>query len=300
MLRWRLLSAAIILAALSGLFWLDHAWNWDRPGVWLAPLVLALAALAVAEMLDLFAAAKHFPSAPAAYLGTLAVVAASCAPVLWTIYPADCPLGKLGWPLAALALGVMLAFAFEMRRYREPGRAILNVSLGVFIMAYVGFSLSFFAALRLFGGSDSAKGLAALLSLAIVVKSADTGAYAFGRAFGRHKLCPLLSPGKTVEGAIGGLATACLASWLSFSYLFPWLFATGNAGPPWWACLAYGLVLAVAGMIGDLSESLIKRDAGRKDSSRWLPGLGGVLDVLDSLLLAAPPAYLCWVAELVW
>lgn len=295
MLRWRLLSAAIILAALSGLFWLDHAGN--RPGLWLAPLVLVLAALAVAEMLDLFSAAKLAPSAPAAYLGTLAVVAASCAPVLWTVYPPDCPLGKLGWPLAALALGVMLAFAFEMRRYRQPGSAILNVSLGVFIMAYAGLSLSFISALRLYG--DNAMGLAALLSLAIVVKSADTGAYAVGRAFGRHKLCPLLSPGKTVEGAIGGIVTACLASWLSFSYLFPWLFKTGHAGPPWWASLVYGLVLAVAGMIGDLAESLIKRDAGRKDSSRWLPGLGGVLDILDSLLLAAPPAYLCWVAELV-
>ena len=68
---------------------------------------------------------------------------------------------------------------------------------------------------------------------------------------------------------------------------------------PWWGSVLYGLILALAGMLGDLAESLLKRDVGRKDSSRWLPGLGGVLDILDSLLLAAPPAYLCWVAELV-
>lgn len=297
MLRWRLVSAAIIVAVLSGLFWLDYSWNFDRPGIWLVPVTLLIAGLAVAEMLDLLAAAKLTPSAAAAYGGTLLVVAASCAPSAWPQYPLNCPLGKLGWSLSALALAVTIAFCAEMRRYREPGGSILNVALGVLVVAYVGLSLSFISALRLQG--DNASGMAALLSLIIVVKLADTGAYAFGRTFGRHKLIPVLSPGKTVEGAIGGIATACLASWLSFTYLFPWLFGPEHGTTPWWASLTYGLVLAIAGMIGDLAESLLKRDVGRKDSSRWLPGLGGVLDILDSLLLAAPPAFLCWAAELV-
>jgi phosphatidate cytidylyltransferase len=69
--------------------------------------------------------------------------------------------------------------------------------------------------------------------------------------------------------------------------------------PAWWAWLVYGIVIAVAGIVGDLSESLLKRDMERKDSSTWIPGLGGVLDVLDSLLIAAPAAYLCWVTGIV-
>ena len=70
----------------------------------------------------------------------------------------------------------------------------------------------------------------------------------------------------------------------------------GEAGEPqvWWGCWLYGLIVALAGMVGDLVESLLKRDMGRKDSSRWLPGLGGVLDVVDSVLMAAPQALLCW------
>lgn len=306
MLRWRLLSAAIILAALLGLFWLDYSWNFGHPGIFLAPLLIGIAALATGEMLGLFSAGGYRPSAPATYAGTLLVVTAACAPVLWTQYPVGCPLGKLGWPLGALAIGVPIAFLGEMRRYRKAGGTVVNIALAVFTIAYVGLSLSFFAALRLY--KDNATGLAAMLSLAIIVKAADTGAYAVGRAIGRHKLTPILSPGKTIEGAVGGIVTACLVSWLCFAYLFPWLFPVGDAASvganslsttPWWGTLVYGILLAIAGLVGDLAESLLKRDVGRKDSSTWLPGLGGVLDILDSLLFAAPVACLAWAGGLV-
>ena len=103
----------------------------------------------------------------------------------------------------------------------------MRVALSVFIMAYVGLSLSFVAALRLHG--ENATGMAALLSLAIVVKLSDVGAYVIGRALGRHRMTPVLSPGKTIEGALGGVATACLASWLAFEYLFPWMFPASFA-----------------------------------------------------------------------
>ena len=99
-----------------------------------------------------------------------------------------------------------------------------------------------------------------------------------------------------IEGSAGGLAFACLGSWAAFHLLVP---LGGRPNAPVWGWLAYGLLVGTAGMLGDLAESLLKRDLGRKDSSTWMPGFGGLLDVLDSILLAAPVAYLCWAFEMV-
>ena len=94
--------------------------------------------------------------------------------------------------------------------------------------------------------------------------------------------------------------TMCLGSWLAFEHLFPLMFPGGaSRAVPAWGWLAYGLLVGAAGVIGDLAESLLKRDVGQKNSSDWMPGFGGVLDILDSVLLAAPVAYLCWALELV-
>ena len=130
-----------------------------------------------------------------------------------------------------------------------------------------------------------------MASWIIVVKLGDIGAYSVGRLVGRHKITPLLSPSKTWEGAAGTLLFSVLGSWAVFRFLPP-------HGPSW-GWLPFGLLMGGVGMAGDLAESLLKRDAGSKDSSRWLPGLGGVLDILDSLLLTAPLAWFCWSAGLV-
>jgi len=156
---------------------------------------------------------------------------------------------------------------------------------------------SFVALLRLHKSNEW--GLLALISVLAITKMADTGAYFFGRAFGRHKMTPILSPGKTWEGAAGGILAACAASWACFHWFGPWLVQSQYVEPPVIASLLYGLILAAAGMHGDLAESLLKRDMQQKDSSTWLPGLGGVLDIVDSVLVAAPCAYLCWVLGLV-
>ena len=188
-------------------------------------------------------------------------------------------------------------FVVAIFRFREPGDTIMQLALSFFPMAYVGLSVTFLAGLRLFGGHTS--GLVALVSLIFVTKMSDAGAYTFGRMLGRTKLAPALSPGKTIEGSIGGIVTACVCSVLYFQWMVPALFgATMSVGNVWTFGL-YGFVVACAGMAGDLSESLLKRDSAKKDSSTWLPGLGGVLDVMDSLFFAALPAYLCWLAELV-
>jgi phosphatidate cytidylyltransferase len=186
---------------------------------------------------------------------------------------------------------LLLAFIGEMARYERPGRVVVRVGLSGLSFVYVGLLLSFVVQLRLFGSNLT--GLTALASLIAVVKMGDSGAYAIGRLFGRHKMTPLLSPGKTWEGAVGALLGAVLGAWLVFR-----LMPKGTSDPPpdfRWGWIVYGVVVGIAGMIGDLAESLIKRDADRKDSSPWMPGFGGVLDVLDSVLFAAPVAWLLWV-----
>ncbi|HEV7225791.1 MAG TPA: phosphatidate cytidylyltransferase [Pirellulales bacterium] len=289
MLRWRILLGALFIAGLVGICWADvHA---RTPGVWLLPLALLLAGLAGDEMLRLMRSGNLRPLAWPIHAGNALLIAANYAP---QALAAGDPLGPFGWLMLASAAGVMLAFVAEMRRYSGPGRVTEHLGAAVLAQAYIGLMLSFMIQLRLLGG------MAALLSLVIVVKMCDTGAYAVGRLAGRHKMTPLLSPGKTFEGLAGGLAFACFGSWLAFEHLVPWMFPGGaSRAAPAWGWLAYGLLVGSAGVIGDLAESLLKRDAGQKNSSDWMPGFGGVLDILDSVLLAAPVAYLCWALGLV-
>ena len=123
----------------------------------------------------------------------------------------------------------------------------------------------------------------------LVTWATDTGAYAFGRMFGKHKLIPAVSPGKTVEGAIGGLVVAVLGAWLYAQFLLR-PFAQLGLSPA--GIVIFGLAIGVVGQLGDIAESLLKRDAGVKDSSNLLPGHGGILDRFDSLLFVLPVAYL--------
>jgi len=300
-LRWRLLFAAIIIAPLVGLVYADFHYNFGAPGILLMPLGLVAGLLAAGEVLDMLKGKGHDIVAWPVYAGITLILVAASAPLGWQLmgaeYPPDCPLGKLGWPLAAAALSVGLVFVGEMMRYKEPGGVIVNVALGMFATLYIGLLLTFVAELRLFDSNE--RGMAAIVSLLFITKLSDTGAYFVGKSLGRHKLAPRLSPGKTIEGAIGGIAAACLASWVFFQFIAPRIVGAETATAPLWGVLLYGAIIAVAGMLGDLSESLIKRDMERKDSSSWLPGLGGVLDILDSILAAAPAAYVCWAAGIV-
>jgi phosphatidate cytidylyltransferase len=186
---------------------------------------------------------------------------------------------------------VILVFVGEMRRYKQPGGVTANLGGAVLAIGYIGLLLSFAVRLRL------GWGIGALASLVIVAKFGDTGAYFVGRLLGRHKMSPVLSPKKTVEGAVGALVFSLAASWATFQWLVPATAACPadpTCGRPWWGWVTFAMWVGVAGIVGDLAESLIKRDTGAKDSGHWLPGLGGVLDLLDSVLLAAPVAYGCW------
>ena len=136
-------------------------------------------------------------------------------------------------------------------------------------------------------------GLVPLAALVATAKGTDIGAYTFGRLVGRHKLWPVLSPNKTVEGGLGGLVFAVGGS-LTVAAIARYLLHAPYFG--WAAAVGFGLAVGMAAQLGDLMESMIKRDCESKDASSAVPGFGGVLDVLDSLLFAAPVAYGFWVA----
>jgi phosphatidate cytidylyltransferase len=155
-----------------------------------------------------------------------------------------------------------------------PRSSIVGVAVTLLGVLYVGWLFSFFVKIKLL--EDGAKWV---FYTAFVTKMCDTGAFFIGRKWGHKKLIPHISPNKTVEGAIGGLTCAVLASLFSKTYLGD-IVPTGHL-------LLLGFFVGIMSEFGDLAESLIKRDAGMKDSGA-LPGLGGILDVIDSLLFTAP------------
>jgi phosphatidate cytidylyltransferase len=190
--------------------------------------------------------------------------------------------------LFAVVIVAVTAIAREMIGYPSTGPATARIAYAVFAAVYLGVLPSFFVQLRWAAGADA--GLALALAIA-VPKGGDIGAYTAGRLFGRHKMTPALSPKKTWEGFAGGLLASVLVA------VVPAYFFATPHGVECTAlfALGFGLTVGLAGVAGDLAESLLKRDAGLKDAGQSIPGFGGVLDVLDSVLFAAPVAYVWFV-----
>ncbi|GHD95110.1 phosphatidate cytidylyltransferase [Streptomyces naganishii] len=178
----------------------------------------------------------------------------------------------------------LTALAVLVWRMTEPPEGYLkDVTAGVFAAFYVPF-LATFVAMMLTAGDGPFRVLTFLL-LTVV---SDTGAYAVGWRFGKHKLAPRISPGKTREGLIGAVTFAMAAGALCMQFLID--------GGAWWQGLLLGLAVAASATLGDLGESMIKRDLGIKDMGTLLPGHGGIMDRLDSLLPTAPVVWLLLVA----
>ncbi len=177
------------------------------------------------------------------------------------------------------------AFLVEIGRVErassDMGRALASVAWTVLGVLTVGLLGVFLAKVR-FLSDDPMRGLGYLALTLGVVKGSDIGAYTVGSLVGRRKLVPALSPAKTVEGMAGGLAAGIGAAIG---------IGVGWCGFAWWQMIAFGMAVATAGVLGDLAESLMKRGCGVKDSGR-VPGFGGVLDIMDSMLAAGPVAYL--------
>jgi phosphatidate cytidylyltransferase len=211
-------------------------------------------------------------------------------------------------PLSGMAVAVLAAFALTIFTRGVAGKPLGAAASTVFGVLYTGGMLSFGYAIRyhdyvietsrvsLGGVAVAAGGLLLLLPL-LLTWASDIGAFFVGRAFGKRKLMPSVSPGKTIAGAVGALVVTALVAWAYTRYVLTpatqLAFVRGGA-------IVFGLLISVAAQVGDLAESLIKREAGMKDSSHLIPGHGGVLDRFDSLLFVLPVAYVLLNVLLVW
>ncbi len=282
MLRTRIIMGAVLAALVLGMLVIDrHLAPWFP---FLFVFVLGLALASCFELLHLLPPDRRpFRGLCFALVGALVVVN-------WLPHLPEVTglLAREPWRWLAVAFGlaVLAVFAAEMATFREPGGSVVRMAVTVWAVAYLALLPSFFAQLRWVDPAVD-YGTAALTLAVFVPKCCDIGAYTAGRLFGRHPMTPVLSPKKTWEGAVGGLLAAVGIT-----------VAIDRLGPApvlhldWLREVGFGLTVGVAGMVGDLAESLVKRDCRQKDASQAVPGFGGVLDVVDSVVYAAPVAYL--------
>ena len=213
--------------------------------------------------------------------------------VLAAIIPLVAHADRLGvWraPLALAALAALVLLAAALWTRGPTGRPLGAVSTTVLGVIYTGVCFTFAYLLRHHPYTVDTRGGTALVLLPFVLTwTSDTGAYLVGRAMGRRKLMPSVSPGKTLEGSIGGLVLTMIVSWVFVRYV---LVPQAHLGMRPGAALLFGILISAGVQLGDLVESMLKREAGVKDSSRLLPGHGGILDRFDGLLFALPIAWL--------
>ncbi len=275
-MRTRIVFGALLIAAVAGLFWLEwalqRAWPPGPVGLPLGVAALGLVTLGVVEFAR-FARLAGAPLLPVAAWSIACV--AGTAPVWGQAVPeaARTP----GLAAAGAGLGLLAAFGEQMFRRRSDG-ALARVATTVLCGAYLGVGTALILAMR------TAFGVGALVWFLASVKVMDIGAYFAGSFWGRHKMIPWLSPGKSWEGLAGGAVASCLAGAGAGALLL--------GGASWWQAGLAGGAAGAAGQFADLCESLLKRSAGVKDSAALIPRFGGVLDLMDSPLLAAPAGYL--------
>lgn len=280
MLRHRLIAGSFMAAAAGGVLVGDSYLEPYYP--FLFGLALVAGFLATRELVGLLPEQSRPPLALCA-AGVIAVLAANWLQVLFFNDPALSHLGPLSWGAVVFVFAnvVLTAFLVEMAAYREPCGSIARIASAVLVVAYLGLLPCFFVKLRWLPAGWSGLALTATI---FVPKVGDIGAYFTGRLVGRRPFSPLLSPKKTWEGFAGGMIASVLTA-VGLSFVGPlFRYGVGEA-------VAFGLAVGLAGVLGDLAESLIKRDCQTKDAAKSIPGFGGVLDVIDSILFAGPVAY---------
>jgi phosphatidate cytidylyltransferase len=278
MLTTRLWMGAVLIALVIGMLVGDqHLAPWFP---FLFVFQLALTALACHELTALLGTERS-PQKLVCFAGVVGFVLAN-----WLLHYADSHMRFWAWLIGIQAGFLLLAFLYEMAAFTGPGRSVERIALTWLVIGYLGLLPSFFAQIRWLSEDHQANSVR--LALAVFVpKCCDIGAYTTGRLIGRHKMTPVLSPKKTWEGAIGGLVAAMLAA-VAIDRLGPTPVLRQDVA---WE-LGFGLSVGLAGMLGDLAESLLKRDCQTKDASQVMPGFGGVLDVVDAIIYAAPVSYL--------
>lgn len=260
MLKQRVITALLLLPVLLGMIWF-------APTPWLYAFFSVAGLMIAWEWTGL---SRSLQSAQR-YL-FVAVVGL----VLYAVWIAPPPFRPWLFGLAGLwwVFSFTLVSGFPGNFERRPPSATAMSLLGVLLISSTLLALATLHAMP--------NGVMRLIYLFFLIFAADTGAYFAGRRFGRRKLAPNVSPGKTVEGAVGGLLLCAVWSLIGGAAIF------GLQGSALLALLALSLVVAVFSIVGDLTESMFKRVAGIKDSGNILPGHGGILDRVDSILAAAP------------
>lgn len=176
-----------------------------------------------------------------------------------------------------IVVASLLAFILQFIRRDNAHDHLISMALTLFSLLYIGWFFSFLVKIKLLENGSNL-----VFFLVFVTKSADIGAYLVGSRFGRTELIPRISPKKTKEGTIGGILLSLVVAIVLGRFLTDFSFPH---------LLILGIVLAVLGQVGDLAESLIKRDCGTKDSGSYFSSIGGSLDLIDSLLFTAPAFY---------
>jgi phosphatidate cytidylyltransferase len=296
-LRNRLTFGPVMLAGLFLSLWLDHwiqvhtvEYNPYRgrgiAGVGVLLLLLIILPPATMELATLFAVDNVGvrPYRTIAALGSAALIVHAFA----TQFPRFQPIAAS--TLMFIVVFTMLFAALRRASGRKTQDAIVHMAGTVLATLYLGGLAWFLVALRVKGAHHVTGSTVLILMILLCVKFTDIGAYFGGRSLGKHKLIFWLSPGKTWEGLFFGLLTAAAVGAVFASFIST--DTRENFHLPWWKGAIFGAVIGGIGQAGDLLESMMKRDADVKDSGKLIPGFGGVLDVIDSPLLAAPFAYL--------
>jgi len=248
-----------------------------------AAVLLVLVVLGYKELARLAAAAGVGLLGVSGLVSSAAMATVGCwAPTIvrwreYRLWDFDCRYGMF-LPVLVLAIGLLAAFVEQMVRHKAE-MAFQRIGATLLATMYLGLGGFFVLAIR-------GEGVPWLVVFLAAVKFTDIGAYFTGSAIGRHKIIPWLSPGKSWEGLAGGLVVGAGAAMLAMKLLL------GQAITP--STVVWAVAVGLAGQFGDLCESLLKRSAHLKDSGALVPEFGGVLDIIDSPLLAAPVAVLLW------
>jgi len=272
-MKTRILTAAVALPILIASIVLP---SYFPQTVWLFVIIAAIAlAAGLFEFYSLTKKLELKADAAVAYIGST---------VLFLAFLVDAPAKAADLLLLALALFVITVLISQAFRFQvDFSKMLTGIGVTILGVLYVAFLGGFLVSTRVGFEGHAYLSTHLLGYFFLVLMGSDTGAYFTGRALGKHKLAPKISPGKTWEGLIGGIVAAAAFAALATFWFFPEL--------PYQYSIPLAVVMAIVGVLGDLAESAIKRGANAKDAASVLPGHGGFLDRLDSLLLNAPILY---------
>ncbi|MEI6219453.1 MAG: phosphatidate cytidylyltransferase [bacterium] len=291
MLKQRLLSSAVIVPLLFlGLLFLPSA-----------ALLVVLISVSTLMILEFYNALNRADIPAFRYVGAgfgVAIILATYVGFMWKAgdTTAASRLARATeWETIILACAV-LALMIRQFPQKHNAKPLPTIACTLFGVLYVPFLMNFFTKLAFVSGNAgwttplaNTPGFYLILYVVLASKLTDAGAFFVGRSFGRHKLFPRLSPGKTWEGFAGGTVTCILMSVAFFKYVGS--EQLGGLVIPLSHAVALGIILAIAGMAGDLAESVLKRASMLKDSGSIVPGIGGMLDMVDSAIFIAPLFY---------